>query len=230
MTVEASEKARVLVIDDEPRIRDLLELALGHHGYVVRSAADGAAGLALVRQWAPDVVVLDVMMPKIGGIELLPMLRKVTDAPVIMLSAKGELDDRVEGLAHGADDYLSKPFEISELLAHVEAKLRRPHLEHPTALNFADLHVDLETRTAKRAGKTLDLSRLEYDLLVTLLRRPKRVFTREELLDLVWGDDRDITEGAVERYISYLRAKVDDGLPARLIHTVRGVGYTLRSQ
>ncbi|HEY9086154.1 MAG TPA: response regulator transcription factor [Candidatus Tyrphobacter sp.] len=230
MTGELPRRERVLVIDDEPRIRDLLELALGHHGYTVRSAADGAAGLALVREWEPDVVVLDVMMPKIGGIELLPMLRKVTDAPVIMLSAKSELEDRLEGLTHGADDYLSKPFEISELLAHIEAKLRRPRLEHPTALNFSDLHVDLETRTAQRAGTTLDLSRLEYDLLVTLLRRPKRVFTREELLDLVWGDTRDITEGAVERYISYLRAKVDGGFPTRLIHTVRGVGYTLRSQ
>jgi two-component system response regulator MprA len=229
MTAGLSEITRVLVIDDEPRIRDLLELALGHHGYAVRSAADGAAGLALVRDWEPDVVVLDVMMPKIGGIELLPMLRKVTDAPVIMLSAKGELEDRVEGLAHGADDYLSKPFEISELLAHIEAKLRRPRLEHPTALNFADLHVDLETRSAQRAGKALDLSRLEYDLLVTLLRRPKRVFTREELLDLVWGDDRDVTEAAVERYVSYLRAKVDDGFATRLIHTVRGVGYALRA-
>jgi len=149
---------------------------------------------------------------------------------VIMLSAKGELEDRVEGLTHGADDYLSKPFEISELTAHIEAKLRRPHIEHADALEYADLQLDLQRRTASRAGKHLDLSRLEYDLLATLARRPKRVFSREELLDLVWGDEREVTEGAVERYISYLRAKVDDGFPTRLIHTVRGVGYTLRSQ
>jgi len=221
---------RVLVIDDERRIRELLELALEHQGYTVRSAPDGASGLALAKEFEPDVVILDVMMPQIGGIELLPMLRRVTDAPVIMLSAKGELEDRVEGLVHGADDYLSKPFELSELTAHIEAKLRRPHIERSDTLEYADLQIDLERHTASRAGAPLDLSRLEYDLLVTLARRPKRVFSRDELLDLVWGDERDVTEGAVERYISYLRAKVDDGFPNRLIHTVRGVGYTLRAE
>lgn len=221
---------RVLVIDDERRIRELLELALTHGGYAVRSAADGPAGLEAAKEFEPDVVVLDVMMPKIDGIALLPMLRRVTDAPVIMLSAKGELEDRVEGLAHGADDYLSKPFEIAELTAHIEAKLRRPHLGKSETLEYADLQLDLERRTASRGGAPLDLSRLEYDLLATLARRPKRVFSRDELLDLVWGDERDVSEGAVERYISYLRAKVDDGFPTRLIHTVRGVGYTLRAQ
>jgi DNA-binding response OmpR family regulator len=222
--------SRVLIIDDERPIRELLELAFEHGGYAVRSAADGAAGLAAAKDFEPDVVILDVMMPQIDGIALLPMLRRVTDAPVIMLSAKGELEDRVEGLAHGADDYLSKPFAVSELLAHVEAKLRRPHLEQRQRLEYDGLHVDLEKRTAERSGKMLDLSRLEFDLLATLLRRPKRVFTREELLDLVWGDERDVTEGAVERYISYLRAKIDDGFSDRLIHTVRGVGYTLRAE
>jgi DNA-binding response OmpR family regulator len=221
---------RIAVVDDEPNIRALLELTLGHQGYAVRCAADGAAGLDLVRDWLPDLIVLDVMMPKIDGISLLPMIRRVTDAPVIMLSAKGELDDRVEGLTHGADDYLSKPFEMSELLAHVAAKLRRPHLENPRVLSFGDLTVDLDEHSATRSGRALDLSKLEFDLLVALLRRPKRVFTREELLDGVWGDDREVTAGAVERYISYLRAKVDDGFDSRLIHTIRGVGYTLRSE
>lgn len=222
--------SRVLVIDDERPIRELLELALTHGGYAVRSAPDGAAGLAAAKEFEPDVVILDVMMPQIDGIALLPMLRRVTDAPVIMLSAKGELENRVEGLAHGADDYLSKPFEVAELLAHVQAKLRRPHIEQTHRLEYGDLRLDLETRSAERSGRALDLSRLEFDLLATLLHRPKRVFTREELLDLVWGDERDVTEGAVERYISYLRAKVDDGSSAPLIHTVRGVGYTLRAQ
>lgn len=221
---------RVLVIDDERRIRELLELALAHNGYTVRSAPDGASGLALAKEFAPDLIVLDVMMPQIDGIALLPMLRRVTDAPVIMLSAKGELENRVEGLVHGADDYLSKPFELSELLAHIGAKLRRPHLESADRLQYADVSLDLETRSAERDGRPLDLSRLEFDLLATLVRRPKRVFTRDELLDLVWGDQRDVTEGAVERYISYLRAKVDDGFPTRLIHTVRGVGYALKSE
>lgn len=229
MSDEQQRAARIAVIDDEPRIRDLLELALTHHGYAVRTAPDGAAGLTLVRDWQPDAIVLDVMMPKIDGISLLPMLRQVTESPVIMLSAKGEVEDKVAGLAHGADDYLRKPFEISELLAHVDAKLRRPRLEHPSVLNLADLHVNLERHLVERSSRNLDLSPLEYDLLVALLRRPGRVFTRDELLDKVWGDESDAGPGAVERYVSYLRAKVDDGFERRLIHTVRGVGYTIRA-
>jgi DNA-binding response OmpR family regulator len=221
---------RIAVVDDERRIREMLELSLRHHGYDVRCAADGQAALALVREWQPDAIVLDVMMPKLDGISLLPMLRRITDAPVIMLSAKGEVEDKVEGLAHGADDYLSKPFELSELVAHIEAKLRRPRIEHPSALHYADLNVDMESRVVERDGKRIDLSPLEYDLLITLLRRPKRVFTREDLLDLVWGDEADVTPGAVERYISYLRGKIDDGFERRLIHTVRGVGYTIRTE
>jgi two-component system OmpR family response regulator len=144
-----------------------------------------------------------------------------------MLSARGELEDRVEGLAHGADDYLSKPFEISELLAHVDAKLRRPHLETRSTLEYEGLTVDLAEHVVERDGRRLDLSPLEYDLLVTLLRRPRRVFTREELLDQVWRD-AEVGTGAVERYISYLRGKVDEGFDRPLIQTVRGAGYTLR--
>jgi DNA-binding response OmpR family regulator len=220
--------ARIAVIDDERHIRELLSLALGHRGYEVRCAADGAAGLTLVREWLPDLIVLDVMMPKASGIELLPALRHVTDAPVVMLSARGEVEDKIEGLAHGADDYLSKPFEISELIAHVEAKLRRPHLEARSVLQYEGLTVDLEEHIVERNGRRLDLSPLEYDLLVTLLRRPRRVFTREELLDEVW-DDANVGTGAVERYISYLRGKVDEGFDQPLIQTIRGAGYTLRA-
>jgi DNA-binding response OmpR family regulator len=220
--------ARIAVIDDEPHIRDLLSLALGHHGYTVRCAGDGAAGLTLVRQWAPDLIILDVMMPKIGGIELLPALRRATDAPVIMLSARGEVESKVEGLAHGADDYLSKPFELSELLARVDAKLRRPHMERRAILEYEGLTADLDEHVVEREGHRLDLSPLEYNLLITLLRRPRRVFTREELLDQVWGD-ADVGTGAVERYISYLREKIDAGFDRPLIQTVRGAGYTLRA-
>jgi two-component system response regulator MtrA len=220
--------ARIAVIDDEPQIRNLLTLALGHRGYEVRSAADGAAGLALVREWTPDLIVLDVMMPKASGIDILPALRRITDAPVVILSARGEVDDKIAGLTHGADDYLSKPFEISELLAHVEAKLRRPHLETRATLEYEGLRVDLEEHVVERDGRRLDLSPLEYELLVTLMRRPRRVFTREELIDTVWGD-ADVGTGAVERYISYLREKVDAGFERPLIATVRGAGYTLRA-
>ena len=221
--------ARIVIVDDERHIRELLELTLAHHGFEVRSAADGQAGLALVKEFEPDLIVLDVMMPKIDGIALLPMLRRVTEAPVIMLSARGEIEDRVEGLARGADDYLSKPFEIAELLAHVEAKLRRPRLETRSVLSYQDLSVDLGERTVTRAGRTIDLSAREYDLLVALMRRPKRVFTREELLALVWGGESDAETHVVERYVSYLRAKIDDGFAHPLIATVRGAGYTLRA-
>lgn len=220
--------SRIAVIDDEPHIRDLLSLALGHAGYAVRCAPDAASGLDLVREWEPDLIVLDVMMPKMSGLEVLPALRRATDAPVVVLSARGEVDDKVEGLAHGADDYLSKPFAISELLARVDAKLRRPHLEARATLEYSGLSVDLEQHVVEREGRRLDLSPLEYDLLVTLLRRPRRVFTREELLDAVWGD-ADVGTGAVERYISYLRGKVDEGFERPLIQTVRGAGYTLRA-
>jgi DNA-binding response OmpR family regulator len=219
---------RIAVVDDEPHIRDLLSLALGHRGFAVRCAADGTEALELVREWSPDLIVLDVMMPKASGIELLPSLRRITDAPIVMLSARGELEDKVESLAHGADDYISKPFEISELLAHVDAKLRRPHLEKRAALEYEGLSVDLEEHVVERDGRRLDLSPLEYALLVTLMRRPRRVFTREELLDEVWGDS-DVGTGAVERYISYLRGKVDEGFERPLIQTVRGAGYTIRA-
>lgn len=221
---------RVAVIDDEPRIRELLELTLGHHGYAVRTAPDGPAGLELVRDWEPDLIVLDVMMPMISGIELLPLLRRVTEAPVIMLSARGEVESKVEGLSHGADDYLSKPFEMSELLAHLEAKLRRPRLEQRNILSYDDVLVNLDEHTVTRAGKRVDLSPLEFDLLTTLIRRPRRVFTRDELLDLVWGNDKEVGTNAVERYISYLRGKIDDGFRRPLIQTVRGAGYTIRAE
>jgi two-component system, OmpR family, response regulator len=222
-------KPRVAVIDDEPRIRELLELTLGHHGYAVKTAPDGPAGLDLVKDWEPDLIVLDVMMPMISGIELLPMIRRVTDAPVVMLSARGEVETKVEGLSHGADDYLSKPFEVSELLAHISAKLRRPHLENRNVISYDDISVNLDEHTVTRASKRIDLSPLEYNLLVTMLRRPRRVFSRDELLDLVWGDEKDVGQNAVERYISYLRSKIDEGYPRQLIHTVRGAGYTIRA-
>lgn len=221
--------SRILVVDDERRIRELLALSLSHHGYEVQCAADGQEALALAKTFEPDAVILDVMLPKIDGISLLPMLRRVTDAPVIMLSAKGEVEDKVSGLTQGADDYLSKPFEIDELIAHIDAKLRRPRLEHRQVLQYEDLSVDLETHIVERAGRKIDLSPLEYNLLITLLRRPRRVFTRDDLLEMVWGDEKDVTPAAVERYISYLRAKVDDGFDRRLVRTIRGVGYTLRA-
>jgi len=218
---------RVLVIDDERHIRELLEIALGDDGYDVRTAADGQIALRMIREWEPNVIILDWMMPKIDGLSMLPMLRRITEAPIVMLSAKGEVEDRVQGLDRGADDYVAKPFEMSELVARLRSALRRPRLEHVEVVSYADVEVELQTRTVRRAGRVLDLSPLEYDLFVTLLRHPRRVFSKEQLLDLVWGDESDVGPGSVERYISYVRAKVDEGAWTRLIHTIRGVGYSL---
>ena len=220
--------ARVAVIDDERHIRTLLEIGLSEEGFEVRSAADGAQGLTLVRDWKPDVIVLDVMMPKIDGIALLPMVRRLTESPVVMLSAKNEVPDKVEGLTAGADDYLSKPFELSELVARLKTALRRPRLAKTAVLNCADLTIDTEARLVTRGGKQIELSQREYDLLTALVRNSGRVFTRDQLLDMVWGADRDVGPGTVETYISYLRAKIDQGPEPRLIHTIRGVGYSLR--
>src|ERR1700736_5751077 len=218
---------RLLVVDDERPIREMLELGLQSRGFDVRSVADGPAAIPLIQEWNPELIVLDVMMPKVDGLSMLPLLRRVAEAPIVMLSAKGEVDDRVHGLERGADDYVAKPFEMSELVARLRSALRRPRLEHVEVITYADVEVELQTRTVRRGGRTLDLSPLEYDLLGTLLRHPRRVFSREQLLDLVWGLDSDVGPGSVERYISYVRAKVDEGAAVRLIHTIRGVGYSL---
>jgi DNA-binding response OmpR family regulator len=224
------EQARVLVVDDERNIRELLEIGLGDEGYDVRTAPDGQAALQIAREWSPDAIVLDVMLPKIDGIALLPMFRKLTEAPILMLSAKSETGDKIAGLHSGADDYVAKPFEMAELTARLETALRRPKLAAPQVIRFSDLEINLETRVATRGQRRISLSAREYDLLVALVRNPNRVFSRDQLLDQVWGTERFVGPGAVETYISYLRAKIDHGFPKRLIHTHRGVGYSLREE
>jgi DNA-binding response OmpR family regulator len=220
---------KVVVIDDERHLRELLELGLGEDGFEVRSAADGRAGLSLVRDWRPDAIVLDVMLPFVDGLELLPMLRRITEAPILMLSAKADTDDRITGLRRGADDYISKPFDMTELAARLHSALRRPRLEQPSIVAYADLSIDLDRREVKRGEQRIELSAREYALLLTLVRNPERVFTRDQLLDLVWGTDRDVGPGAVETYVSYLRAKIDAGFDPKLIRTIRGAGYALRA-
>jgi DNA-binding response OmpR family regulator len=220
---------RIVVIDDERHLRELLELGLGEDGFEVRTAADGRAGLQLVRDFRPDAIVLDVMLPFVDGLELLPMLRRITEAPILMLSAKADTDDRISGLRRGADDYVSKPFEMSELVARLHSALRRPRLEQPSIVSYADLSIDLDRRDVKRGDRRIDLSAREYALLLTFVRNPERVFTRDQLLDLVWGTDRDVGPGAVETYVSYLRAKIDAGFDPKLIRTIRGAGYALRA-
>jgi DNA-binding response OmpR family regulator len=218
---------RLAVIDDEPGIRTLLEIELSEAGFEVRSAPDGAAGFELVRTWNPDIVLLDVVMPRIDGLSLLPLLRRQTQAPIVMLSARGRSSDKIAGFEGGADLYVSKPFEIPELVATLHTALRRPALRDPDYLTFADLTVNLRERVVDRGGSPVDLTKREFDLLATLLREPRRVFTREELLDLVW-EERYVTSGVVDTYMSYLRAKVDAPFDAPIIHTVRGVGFTIR--
>lgn len=220
---------RIAVIDDEPGIRTLLELELADAGFDVRSAPDGPSGLALVRTWEPDAILLDVMMPKIDGISLLPEMRRTTQAPIFVVSAKGETNDKVRGLEVGADQYIAKPFEMPELIARLRSALRRPRLEAPEIVAFRDLSIDLQARRVVRAGKTIDLTTREFDLLATFVREPRRVFTRDQLISIVWGDHAAVTGNAVETYISYLRHKVDYGFPEQLLHTIRGVGYCLRS-
>jgi two-component system response regulator MprA len=181
-----------------------------------------------VRDWEPDCVLLDVMMPKIDGLSLIPLIRRLSEVPIVMLTARGDARDRVEGLRSGADDYVAKPFDLDELVERVRSAVRRPNLRTYSSLRFADLEIDVETRSVKRGTATIALSRREFNLLATLARRPRRVFTRDELLDLVWGADTEVVPQTVESYISYLRSKVDRAGFVPLIHTVRGVGYALR--
>ena len=218
---------RILAIDDEPEMCGLLEYGLGNLGFEVRTVGDGRRATETINEWAPEAILLDIGLPGIDGLSLIASLRRVTDVPILMLTARSELPDKLTALHRGADDYIGKPFELDELAARIQAGLRRPRMEVRDVLNYADVVIDVTRRKAVRAGKPLALSTREFDLLLTLARRPEQVFTRSQLLDLVWGIDRDVAPATVETYISYLRAKVDvDGLP-RLIHTFRGVGYTM---
>ncbi len=218
----------VLVIDDEMHMREVLEIGLVQRGFRVLGAADGLAGLRILDESHIDVILLDVMLPKVDGISLIPALRRATEAPIVMLSARTDVPERVSALEAGADDYVPKPFDFAELTARLRSALRRPALKDVTSMSYADLTVDLERRRVERGGEVIELSAREFDLLATLVRRPERVFTRAQLIDLVWGSDRDVSTATVESYISYVRAKVDAPPRRRLIQTIRGVGYSLR--
>jgi DNA-binding response OmpR family regulator len=220
--------ARILVVDDEIAIREMLAYGLAQVGFTVRSVADGHEALEAVASWAPQLIVLDIVLPEIDGLALLPVFRRMTDVPIIMLTARTQTSDKVLGLARGADDYVAKPFEIEELIARIDSALRRPRLEVRETLRYQDLVVDVGRRAVTRNGRRIELSHREFDLLVTLMNRPEQVFSRSQLLDLVWGIDRDVTPATVETYISYLRAKVDADESVKLIQTLRGIGYTLR--
>jgi two-component system response regulator MprA len=193
--------ARVAVIDDEPAIRLVLESELREAGFEVRAARDAPAGLQLVRDWEPDLILLDVMMPKIDGISALPAFRSLTQAPILVLSAKGGTDDKVRGLERGADQYIAKPFEIPELVARLKSALRRPRLDKPEILTFQDLVLDLRHRSVRRNGHEVALTTREFDLLETFMRQPRRVFSKDQLISLVWGEDAEVSTNAVETYV-----------------------------
>jgi DNA-binding response OmpR family regulator len=221
---------RVAVIDDDRALREMLDTGLQQEGFEVRTARDGADGLNLIRDWVPHCIVLDVMMPKLDGIAAIPLIHRLTEAPIVMPTALGEVRDRIAGIAAGADDYLCKPFEIAELAVRIRAALRRPHLANVRSLRVADLEIDLDTRMVRRGERRVTLSTREFDLVVALARRPGRVYSREELLDLVWGVDREVTLNSVETYIHYLRGKIDTVGETQLIQTIRGAGYALRDE
>ncbi len=222
---------RILVVDDEPGMRDVLELGLPQHGFEVRCAADGPSALAVLRSaWRPDAIVLDILMPKVDGMALIPMVRRLTEAPIVMLSARSEVGDKVAALTAGADDYVAKPFDLTELAARLHSRVRRPQLSNPQTLSFADIEMDLGARTVRRGEASPALTAREFDLLAVLVRVPGRVFTREQLIDRVWGEATAVEPNVVETYVSYLRAKLDRPDEPSIIRTVRGVGYTLRER
>ena len=219
--------SRVAVVDDDRFVREMLELGLSREGFIVKTASDGSAALQLVREWDPEAIVLDVMMPKIDGLSLLPKLREITQCPILMLTAKGETADKVASLGAGADDYLVKPFIFEELIARLQAKLRRPQLIEEQVLRWHEVAINPATREAWRGRESLDLTQREFDLLSVFLREPRRVFSKDHLLELVWGHDFEGGPNIVETYISYLRAKIDHPDDSSFFRTVRGVGYGL---
>jgi two-component system response regulator MprA len=221
---------RVLVIEDEDRIRQFLQRGLTYENYRVDVAADGPTGLALARENPPDIVILDLMLPGMDGLEVCRRLRSGGPVPILMLTAKDSVGDRVQGLDAGADDYLVKPFAFDELLARLRALLRRAAPSQPESLRFADLTLDTGERRAFRGERAIELTAKEYELLELFMRHPRQVLTREVIFDRVWGYDFGGESNIIEVYVRYLRQKTEANGEPRLLHTVRGVGYVLREE
>lgn len=220
---------RILVVDDDPEIVSFLKRGLIYEGYTVDTAGDGIEALSQARDNEPDLVILDIMIPGIDGIEVSKRLRQAGDVPILMLTAKGTIADRVTGLDSGADDYLVKPFAFDELLARLRALLRRHQpKEAGDILQFADLSLNVATREVKIGDALIELTTQEFDLLELLMRHPRQVLKRDIIYDRVWGFDFEGESNVIEVYISYLRSKLEANGHSRLIHTVRGVGYVLK--
>ena len=224
-------KAHILLVDDDRHIVDSLRRALAYEGYSVDAALRADEAMQKMIDRPPDLVILDVMMPDITGVEMCRRLREAGDnVPILMLTAKDGVNDRVVGLDSGADDYLVKPPDQNELMARVRALLRRRNPEQAEVLRFADVELNTATRTAYRAGREIHLTTTEYELLALFLRRPRQVITRDIIMDRVWGYDFEGQSNVLEVYVGYLRNKLEHGGGSRLIHTVRGAGYALREK
>lgn len=219
---------RILVVDDDPEIVSFLKRGLIYEGYSVDTAGDGTEALTKSREKEPDLVILDVMMPGIDGVEVSKRLRQASDVPILMLTAKSTVADRVEGLDSGADDYLVKPFALDELLARVRALLRRHQPREGEVLRFSDLSLDTATREVRRGNEVIELTAQEFDLLELFMRHPRQVLIRDRIYDRVWGYDFGGESNLIEVYVSYLRSKLEASGRPRLIHTVRGVGYVMK--
>ena len=221
---------KILVVEDDPAVRDALERALGFEGYDVDTARDGGIALSMVRSDSYDLVLLDVMMPHVDGIETCKRIRASGDTiPILMLTAKTAVDDRVEGLDAGADDYLTKPFALDELLARIRALLRRSMGDVSQVMRYDDLVIDPGARTVMRGDDSIVLTKTEFDLLVLLARTPGIVLDRDTIYEEIWGIDFLTSSNSLDVYVGYLRRKLEADDAPRLIHTVRGVGYVLRS-
>ena len=223
---------RVLVVDDEASLTDLLQMALRYEGWEIKTAADGSSAIATARDFRPDAVVLDIMLPDIDGLQVLQRMRADgNDVPVLFLTAKDSLDDRIAGLTAGGDDYVTKPFSLEEVVARLRGLIRRSTLtadanESPV-LVVGDLELDEDSHEVRRAGRLIELTATEFELLRYLMRNPRRVVSKSQILDRVWDYDFGGKSSVVEIYISYLRKKIDaEGAP--MLHTVRGAGYMIK--
>jgi len=222
---------RILLVEDEPGIAQFVRQGLAEAGYAVDVATDGRNGLDYALAAEYDIIVVDIMLPKMDGLQLLRQLRaEQIKIPVLLLTARNAVEDRVQGLDAGADDYLSKPFAFAELLARLRALLRRPPVQADTILRVADLEMDVASREVRRAGKQIELSPREFALLEYLMRHPQQVLTRAQITEHIWNFDFYGDSNVVDVYIGYLRRKIDRGLNPPLLHTVRGIGYRLSAE
>ncbi|MGW2842592.1 response regulator transcription factor [Streptomyces sp. NPDC001493] len=238
MSPAEDDPQRILIVDDEPAVREALQRSLAFEGYATEVAVDGYDALTKAEAYHPDLIVLDIQMPRMDGLTAARRIRATgTTTPILMLTARDTVGDRVTGLDAGADDYLVKPFELDELFARIRALLRRSSyaaaastdITDDDVLSFADLRMDLATREVTRGNRPVELTRTEFTLLEMFLAHPRQVLTREQILKAVWGFDFEPSSNSLDVYVMYLRRKTEAGGEPRLVHTVRGVGYALRS-